>query len=70
MTSKVPSAKVTENLKEKAKAKARMLAKANLKATVPEVRAMSFVIKARVNMETLAVLVTIPRTLDACLLEL
>ena len=63
MTSKVPSAKVTENLKEKAKA--RMLAKANLKATVPEVRAMSFVIRARANMETLAVIVTIPRTLDA-----
>ena len=65
MTSKVPLVTVMTSLKAKAKAKARILAKANLKATVPEVRAMSFVIRARANMETLAVIVTIPRTLDA-----
>ena len=56
--------------KAKAKAKARIQAKANLKATVPEVLAMSFVIRARVNLEILAVLVTIPRTRDVRLLEL
>ena len=58
-TSKVPLAKVMTSLKEKAKAKAkakaRIQAKANLQATVPEVLAMSFVIRARVNLEILAV---------------
>ena len=50
--SKVPM--TMTGLKAKAKAKARIRAKANLKATVPEVLAMSFVIRARVNLEILA----------------
>ena len=70
MTSKVPLVTVMTSLKAKAKAKARILAKANLKAMVPEVRAMSFVIRARANMEALAVTVMIPRTLGVRLLEL
>ena len=70
MTSKVPSAKVmAENLKERAKAKIGKREKEK-KATEPRVCAMSFVIKAFVSMETVAVLVTIPRTRDVRLLEL
>ena len=72
MTSKVPLVTVMTNSKAKAKAKAkeRILVKANLKEMVPEVRVLSFVIRARANMEALAVTVMIPRTLGVRLLEL
>ena len=68
MTSKVPL--VTVMTKAKAKAKARILAKANPEAVVLKVCAMSFVIRARANLEPTAVIVTTPRILDVRLQEL